>query len=147
MKALADPNIQIIGLHFSNQYLMNNVSALFDIITNRAQRDQMFDVFLKATVTNKPDIKKIQDEIAGGLKLKLDEKSIAKRATILLNNIKEKQKILKILVMFGGLYKGIDMGKVGIPYEADHNNYKILLASTSEDVLSNQMRAQRNFPV
>ena len=144
MEALTHPNTHLMGLYCSDKNAIKVTDTLLGRITRRAGRDNMFDVISKTILTKKPDVKKIQHDIACSLGLKLDEKSTFKRAIYLHDSIKKKQKILVIICE---LYKGIDLKKVGIPYGADHTGSKILLTSTSNDVLSNQMHTQKNFTV
>ena len=112
-------------------------------VSRRAKKDGLFDVIVIAIVSRKPNNRRIQDEIAEALGLKFDdEKDVAKRARRLRERILMEQKVLVIL---RDLCRSLDLDVVGIPYGADHTGCKLLLTSASEEVLSNQMHAQKIF--
>lgn len=142
MKALADPNIHIIGVFGSSHDVQD---CFLPKVRRRIDRDKVFDVVLSVTISKKANVKKIQDEIAGQLGFNFNEKSEGERADELLDRIKKENKILIILY---DLFKELDLGKVGIPFGADHRGCKILISSSSEEMfLSNPMRTHRNFIV
>ncbi|KAI9127057.1 hypothetical protein K1719_001616 [Acacia pycnantha] len=141
IEVLADANAHLIGVYGSNDELKD---VLVEKVCRRVGRDKLFDKDLTITLTKKPDVKKIQEEIASQLGFTFNNKSKDKRAHELIERLKIEQKILIIL---RDLHKGLDLGKVGIPFGADHTGCKILLTSTTEDVLSNQMHTQKNFRI
>lgn len=77
MEALADPSIHIIGIHSSSNATNG---TLLQTIRRRVHRDMVFDKVLIANVTKKPDVKRIQEQIAGQLGFNFNEKSKGKRA-------------------------------------------------------------------
>ncbi|XP_054778590.1 probable disease resistance protein At1g62630 isoform X2 [Prosopis cineraria] len=151
MKALADPNTHLIGIYGPHE---GTKHSLLELVGRRVDRDQMFDKVLTVTVTRKssyfsfamktetPDVKKIQEDIARQLGFNFNHKSTNKRAQELTDGIKKEQ---RILIELCDLFKGLDLGKIGIPYGADHPGCKLLLTSAVEGVLSNQMHTQKNF--
>ncbi|KAF7840378.1 putative disease resistance protein [Senna tora] len=141
MEALADPTTHIMGVHGSNA---ETKDTLLQRVRRRIDRDNLFDVVLTVIITKRSDIKKIQDEIASQLGVVFSEKSGSRRAIELLQRIKKEPKVLIIL---SELCKRLDLGKVGIPFGAHHRGCKILLTSTSEDLVSNQMNVQKIFSV
>lgn len=104
----------------------------------------LFDVIVTANVTKKGDENMIQEEIAGQQGFVFNDKSVYKRGSELCDRIKNKHKILIIL---SDLQKGIDLEKVGIPFDANYKGCKLLLSSASEQVLFYQMHTQKTFIV
>ncbi|KAI9121810.1 hypothetical protein K1719_007200 [Acacia pycnantha] len=141
MEVLAEPNAHLIGVYGSNHELKH---TLIEKVCRRVLRDKLFDRVLTVTVSKKPDVKKIQEEIACQLGLTFNNKSKDKRARELIERLMFEQRILIIL---SDLHKGLDLGKVGIPYGSDHRSCKILLTSPTEDLLSNHMHTQHNFNI
>ncbi|XP_054776327.1 disease resistance protein SUMM2-like [Prosopis cineraria] len=154
MKALADPNTHLIGIYGPHECTKH---ALLELVGRRVDRDQMFDKVLTVTVTRKscssfsfamktetPDVKKIQEDIARQLGFNFNHKSTNKRAQELTDGIEKEQRILIVLC---DLFKGLDLGMIGIPYGTDHPGCKLLLTSAVEEVLSNQMHTQQNFNI
>ncbi|KAK4259514.1 hypothetical protein QN277_005838 [Acacia crassicarpa] len=141
MEALADPNTHLIGVYGSDDAIKE---TLLEKVYRRVQRDKMFGMVVRASITKYPDMRKIQENIATQLGLTFNQKSKDKRALELIHRIKNEQ---SILIVLGDLCKGFELSKVGIPYGADHTGCKVLLTSTSEDVLSTHMHTQKNFMV
>ncbi|XP_028783189.1 disease resistance protein RPS5-like [Neltuma alba] len=141
MEALVDPNTHLIGVYGSHDQFKD---ALLEKVRRRVHRDKLFDMVLTATVTKKPDVKKIQEDIARQLGFSFNHKSKNERAQEIVERIKNGQ---KFLIVFCDLHKELDLSKVGIPYGPDYTGCKILLTSTTEDVLSNHMHTQKNFKV
>ncbi|XP_028755783.1 probable disease resistance protein At1g61300 [Neltuma alba] len=141
MEALADPDTHLIGVYGLDDEIKD---TLLQRVYRRIQKDNLFDLVLTATVTRKPDVKKVQDELASQLGFTFRQKSIDKRANELIHRIKKEHKILIVLC---DLYERLDLGKVGIPYGIDHTGCEILITSTTEDVLSNHMHTQKSFMV
>ncbi|XP_054776286.1 uncharacterized protein LOC129284826 [Prosopis cineraria] len=141
MEALTDPTIHLIGVYGLHDEIKD---TLLQRVRRRVQRDQLFDMVVTAAVTKYPDMRKIQEDIASQLGLAFIHVSKDKRAIELMDRIKNEQKILVVLC---NLHKGLHLGKLGIPYGANHTGCKILLTSTYEDVLSNHMHTHINFMV
>ncbi|KAJ9180012.1 hypothetical protein P3X46_008321 [Hevea brasiliensis] len=141
MATLRNESVTIIGV-----YGMGGVgkTTLLKELGRQALEDKLFDDVVMATVTQNPDVKKIQGEIADRLGLRFDEESVAGRAGHLRERLKKKKKILVIL---DDIWARLDMEEVGIPYGNAHKGCKILLASRSLDVLSTEMDAQITFAV
>ncbi|KAJ8760387.1 hypothetical protein K2173_015054 [Erythroxylum novogranatense] len=137
MSAFRDKGISIIGL-----YGMGGVgkTTLVKEVGRQALEDKLFDEVVMATVTQSPDPKKIQGEIADKLGMRFDEESIAGRAGHLRERLKKENKVLVIL---DDVWGSIDLEGIGVSC----GNCKILLASRSVDVLSTEMNTQKNFGV
>ncbi|KAL1335836.1 hypothetical protein HN51_030286 [Arachis hypogaea] len=143
---------------------------LVEKVARRVENEGLFDAVVTTTVSNKPNYRKIQDEIARSLGLRFDgentgtgvakkglrwlPKVFGSRNDKLNDEIESRARRLrprmlaeeKILVILRDVCSnGVDLEKVGIPYGIYHTGCKLLLTSASEDVLSNHMSAQRIF--
>lgn len=139
MDALTNPNINIVGVYGSSTLRKAN---LIGKISRRVKRDNLFDVIVMASATEKPDLKRIQGELGNMLGLQFDEETVVGRAKRLCDRIKKEQRILVIL---DDLWAGINLVRVGIPLENDHKGCKIVLISGCLEVLSNQMNTAIKF--
>ncbi|TXG53573.1 hypothetical protein EZV62_018829 [Acer yangbiense] len=110
--------------------------------------DKLFDVVVVAEVTEVPDIKNIQGQIADELGLKFHEESLSGRAARLHDRLKKEKRVLLVL---DNIWAKLDLEAVGIPLEEGRNDdqrqCKILLTSRSEVVLRNDMNTKKNFLV
>ncbi|XP_048321228.2 disease resistance protein At4g27190 isoform X2 [Ziziphus jujuba] len=109
-------------------------------VAKRAKDEKLFREVVMVTVSQNPNVGRIQDTIADFLGLKFDQKSDDEgRAE------KLRQRILKetenILLILDDLWNKLDLEAVGIP-----DGCKILLASRNEDVCK-QMKSQEIFPI
>ncbi|CAJ2677329.1 unnamed protein product [Trifolium pratense] len=153
MDALSDQGKNIIGLCGPDKRVQHSAKTTI----RRAERDGLFLKIVTATLTNKPDITKIQTQIGDVIGLHFDDKSdvakstrwkfgnkkritTAERATLLCGKMKELQTVLVVLYDVHGK---LDLGEIGIPFGDDHNGCKILLTSTSVEVLSEQMKVHK----
>ncbi|XP_004504267.1 disease resistance protein UNI-like [Cicer arietinum] len=138
--------------------LDKRVKCYVKIAIRRAERDELFQKIVTTTVTKKPDIIKIQTQIADAIGLTFDDKTnraestscmcfgnnkrmtTSERAHLLCAKMKELQ---TVLVVMNDLYGRLDLGAIGIPFGEDHNGCKLLLTSTSLEVLSKQMKVHK----
>jgi disease resistance protein RPS2 len=127
-------------------------------VIRRVVKDQLFQNIVTVTVTKKLDITKIQTQVGDAIGLNFDDKSdlaesnccmcfgnnkritTAERALLLCAKMKELQAVLVVLY---DLHGRLDLGEIGIPFGEDHNGCKILLTSTSVEVLSKQMKVAK----
>ncbi|PNX56993.1 CC-NBS-LRR resistance protein, partial [Trifolium pratense] len=109
-----DQGENIFGLCGPNK----RVDYFVETTIRRAERDRLFQNIVTTTVTEKPDITKIQTEIGDAIE----------RARLLFAKMKELQTVLVVLY---DLHGRLDLGEIGIPFGEDHNGCKILLTSTS----------------
>ncbi|KAK7257093.1 hypothetical protein RIF29_30819 [Crotalaria pallida] len=139
LNALKDPNIYKIGL-----YGMGGVgkSTLVKELAWKAEHDESFDKVVVATVTISPDVKKIQQQVAEKLGMKLEEQSEDVRACRLRQRIKTENNILVIL---DNIWKKIDLIEIGIPHGDDHKGCKLLLTSRDLNVLNCDMDTDKDF--
>nr|TKS12963.1 hypothetical protein D5086_0000058150 [Populus alba] len=141
MNALTTGDVNMVGV-----YGMRGMgkTVLVKEAARQAVQEKLFNQVVFATITQTPDIKKIQGQIADQLCLKFDEESEWGRAGRLRQRLKQEQKILIIL---DDLWKSLDLEAVGIPLKDEHEGCKMLLTSRVFDVLSSGMDIQKNFPI
>jgi hypothetical protein len=97
-----------------------------------AKQLKLFDKVVMTHVSQNPDFKTIQGEIADLLGLRFDEETIFGRANRLRQRIKMEKSILVIL---DNIWSMLDLKKVGIPIGNEHNGCKLLMTSRNQDVL------------
>ncbi|KAJ0024086.1 hypothetical protein Pint_06774 [Pistacia integerrima] len=146
MEALKDSNVNMVGV-----YGMAGVgkTTLVKKVAWQAEEDKLFDQVVMTTVTQTPDLKNMQDEIADQLGLIFPEQSVSGRSLRLRDRLKREKRILVIL---DDIWAKVDLDAVGIPYgdihegigqekedwkdrKEDDKRYKILLTSRDQDLL------------
>ncbi|KAH9752648.1 Disease resistance protein [Citrus sinensis] len=112
--ALIDVDVSIIGV-----YGMGGIgkTTLVKEFARRAIEDKLYDMVVFSEVTQCPDIRKIQEEIAETLGLELSEEAESRRASRLYERLKNEKKILVIL---DNIWKPLDLGTIGIPFGVEH---------------------------
>ncbi|KAL5562870.1 hypothetical protein UlMin_032617 [Ulmus minor] len=134
MEALRDPNLTMIGV-----YGMGGVgkTTLVNEVARQAKEEQCFSDVVMVTVSQKVDLKSIQNRIAEWLGLTLDGEDMSRRAIRLRDRLTQEKKILIIL---DDIWREVDLLEVGINFEAgDQKGCKILLVSRDRDVLCSLM--------
>ncbi|XP_045824016.1 disease resistance protein RPS5-like [Trifolium pratense] len=148
-----DQGENIIGLCGS----VKRVEHFAKTAIRRAERDQLFQEIITTNVTKKPDITKIQAQIGEAIGLNFDDKGVvvkstwwkfgnnkristAERAALLCAKMKELQ---PVLVVLHDVHGRLEFGEIGIPFGDDHNGCKILVTSTSVQVLSEQIKVHK----
>ncbi|XP_043807981.1 putative disease resistance protein At5g05400 [Manihot esculenta] len=128
MKALKDNKTNFIGI-----YGMGGVgkTTLVKQVVKRAQQDRLFPTIAMVVVSQTIDVKKIQDQIAESLGLKLDEVNEQNRVSRLLARLKEENKVLIIL---DDIWARLDLATVGIPLGHDHAGCKIIVTTRRKQV-------------
>ncbi|XP_039173407.1 uncharacterized protein LOC120295866 [Eucalyptus grandis] len=147
MDALANNSNSVVGV-----YGMGGIgkSTLLVDVERKIREEKSFDWVAKADVSENPDIKTIQGEIADALGLtEIKEKeTISGRARLLHDRLKdEEREKKKVLIILDNLWEGLDLNKVGIP-RGPHNNVmgcKLLLTSRDRDVLRREMGCDKAF--
>ncbi|XP_052293095.1 probable disease resistance protein At4g27220 isoform X2 [Citrus sinensis] len=128
--ALLDPDISIIGV-----YGMGGVgkTTLVKEVARRAKKGKLFDEVVFAEVSETPDIRKVQEELADQLGMKFDEGSdVPGRARRLYARLQNENKILAIL---DNIWEELDLEKVGVPSGNDCRGCKVLLTARDRHVL------------
>ncbi|KAL5786287.1 hypothetical protein ACOSQ2_008679 [Xanthoceras sorbifolium] len=157
----AKDGIYLLGEGIFQKVSYMGKTTLVKRVVGAAIEDKLFDVVVMAEVTETPDIKIIQGQIADELGLKFHEESLSGRAARLRDRLKKEK---KVLVVLDNIWAKLDLDAVGIPFgeekkestlqeeepkrrNDDQRRYKILLTSRSEVVLSNKMDVEKNFLV
>ncbi|KAJ9145935.1 hypothetical protein P3X46_028262 [Hevea brasiliensis] len=113
-------------------------------LVQRVERENLFDVVGMAVVSENPNIKKIQGDIASWLKLKLDDENELKRAGELRQGLINHGK--RILIVLDDVWRELDFEKIGLPSRGERKGHKIML--TSRNIYEcNKMGSEKNFPV
>ncbi|XP_057745250.1 disease resistance protein At4g27190-like [Arachis stenosperma] len=138
MHALRDPKVSMVGV-----YGLGGVgkTTLVEEVYHIAKENQLFDEVVMATISKTPDIKTVQEEIADQLGLRFEEVTVAGRAPRLYQRIKKEKTILLIL---DDIWEALDLKKVGIPSDGEHNGCKLLMTSRTLDLLR-QMGVKEHF--
>ncbi|XP_031270765.1 uncharacterized protein LOC116129150 [Pistacia vera] len=165
MDTLKDVNVNMIGV-----YGMGGVgkTTLVKKVAWLTKENKLFDEVAVAEVTQTPDYKKIQEQIAFDLGLEFGQESEYQRAGLLRNRIKKEK---NVLVIFDNIWTKVDLDAIGIPFgdaegernddtigihlvdaERERNDDKtrrctILLTSRRQDLLSKDMNTQKNIHV
>ncbi|GKV40195.1 hypothetical protein SLEP1_g47863 [Rubroshorea leprosula] len=144
MEAFLSPGINSIGVHGAAGV---GKTMLVEQIKAKAEEMKLFDVVVMAKVTENPDLKTIQDEIALDLGIELHNRVTREEAA---DRIKSRLTNRKVLVILDDIWERIDLEKVGIPYgnkqklkqlpgeknEEMSSEYTVLLTSRNPRVLS-----------
>ncbi|KAI8023403.1 Disease resistance protein [Camellia lanceoleosa] len=140
MKTLEDDSINMIGICG-----MGGVgkTTMVKEVEKRAKEGNMFNEVVICTVSQSPEVKKIQGEIADILQFKLEEETELGRSRRLCARLKT---IKRILVILDDVSKSIELNDIGIPFGDDHKGCKILLTSRF-DYVCDDMGAQQKFTV
>ena len=139
MLALKNPNIFMIGV-----YGMGGVgkTTLVKELAWQAENDGSFSSVVMATITDSPDVEKIQGQIVDALDMKFNKESIEGRATQLRNRIIMEKSILVIL---DDILGRLDLVEVGIPFGDDHKGCKLVVTSRDLNVLNCEMNIHKAF--
>lgn len=139
LEALKDDDVDLVGV-----YGMAGVgkTTLVKKVAEQVKAGRIFDVVVQAVVSQTPDLRKIQGEIADGLGLKLDAETDSGRADFLYERLKRETKVLVIL---DDIWERLELDDVGIPSGSDHRGCKILMTSRDRNVLSRGMVTEKVF--
>ncbi|GAY66743.1 hypothetical protein CUMW_251260 [Citrus unshiu] len=116
--ALTDVNVSIIGV-----YGMGGIgkTTLVKEFARQAREKKLFDRVVFSEVSQTPDIKKIQGEIAEKLGLELSNEAEYRRASRLYERLKNENKILVIL---DNIWKHVDLETIMIGDDVDNCKFK-----------------------
>jgi disease resistance protein RPS2 len=139
LEALKDDDVDLVGV-----YGMAGVgkTTLVKKVAEQVKAGRIFDVVVQAVVSQTPNLRKIQGEIADGLGLKLDAETDSGRADFLYERLKRETKVLVIL---DDIWERLELDDVGIPSGSDHRGCKILMTSRDRNVLSRGMVTEKVF--
>ncbi|WVZ16348.1 hypothetical protein V8G54_009330 [Vigna mungo] len=114
MKALQDSTVGMIGVYGPGGV---GKTTLVKEIANKAREKNLFEIVIIANITGNPDIKKIQEQIAGMLGMKLEEESEIARVDRIRKRLKNEKE--NTLIILDDLWGGLDFNKLGIPCNDD----------------------------
>ncbi|XP_050277819.1 disease resistance protein At4g27190-like [Quercus robur] len=141
MEALTDDNIRTIGVCGMGG---SGKTMLVGKIATQAKEDKSFERVVTVVVSQTPNLKQIQKDIAKDLELKFqDEDTDFQKAYLLRERLKKE----KILFIIDDIWNKIDLEAHGISFGDDHKGSKLLLTSRFRDVLATDMDAQEIFYV
>lgn len=128
MEGLQDDNIGIIGI-----YGLGGIgkTRLVTEIGKRAKDENLFDQVLMATVSQNPDIRRIQWTLADMLDLNFKDDADTSRANELRARLKRER---KVLVIMDDVWEGIDMDSVGVFPYSNQKGCKIVVTTRREKV-------------
>ncbi|KAL5823703.1 hypothetical protein ACOSQ4_021603 [Xanthoceras sorbifolium] len=141
LNALRNPDTNMVEV-----YGMGGVgkTTLVNEVGKQAEEQKLFVAVVFVEVSEKPDTRKIQGEIADKLGLEFREETESGRARKLCERLKKESNILLIL---DNIWKDLDLATIGVPFGNEHRGCKLLLTSRSVNVLSNDMNSSKNFSI
>ncbi|KAL7186534.1 hypothetical protein ACSBR2_028299 [Camellia fascicularis] len=133
MEALQDDRCDIVGV-----YGMGGIgkTTLVKEVGKRAKELNLFDKVLMAIVSQTPDLRKIQGQLADLLGLKFSEETEIGRAGRLYERLKKEKGVLIIL---DDIWSSINLAGVGIPRGKEHKGCKIILTTRQGHVCNTAM--------
>nr|XP_043616156.1 disease resistance protein At4g27190-like [Erigeron canadensis] len=138
MEALEDESVNIIGV-----YGMGGIgkTTFVEEVARQAETLQLFDEMVMLVVSHKPNLRKLQSDLAEMLELNLKEESELLRTARLRERL---NKVTRILIVMDDVWTPLDLRAIGIPQDNLHKGFKIILTSRSLDVC-HDMNTQRYF--
>ncbi|GMP73026.1 hypothetical protein CsSME_00030889 [Camellia sinensis var. sinensis] len=132
MEALSDNIINFIGIHGIGGV---GKTTLVTKIAKKAKLEKLFDEVVMVVVSQNPDIKRIQDQIACMLSFTrlIDQPNEIERANMLCARLKN---VKKILVILDDVWAKLNLAVVGIPFGDDHQGCKTMITTRREQVCS-----------
>ncbi|XP_030957889.1 disease resistance protein At4g27190-like [Quercus lobata] len=142
MKALRDENIPAIGVCGMGGL---GKTMLVGKVATQAKEDKLFERIVTVVVSQTPNLKQIQKDIAKQLQISefQDEDADFQKAHLLRERLKKE----KILLIIDDIWDELDLDALGISFGDDHKGSKLLLTSRFRDVLGMYMDVREIFYV
>ncbi|XP_020992207.2 probable disease resistance protein At4g27220 [Arachis duranensis] len=112
LEQLKDPTVRMVGLHGPSGV---GKTSLVKQIAKQAGDSKLFDKVVMAIVKKDPDLLKVQQDIADGLRLTFGNIGENGRATLLRKRLKQEN----TFVILDDLWDELDLNKIGIPFHDD----------------------------
>ncbi|KEH34538.1 LRR and NB-ARC domain disease resistance protein [Medicago truncatula] len=138
LDALKDDNNFITGLQGMGGTGKTTMSIE---VGKELKQSKQFTSVVDTTVSLSPDIRKIQNDIAGQLELKFDDCTESDRPKKLWKRLTNGEKILLIL---DDVWGDIDFNEIGIPYSDNHKGCRILV-TTRNLLVCNRLRCSKTI--
>lgn len=134
IEVMKNPDVKLIGL-----FGLGGVgkTTLVKQVTARVKEDRIYKLVAIATITQKPDLDKIQQEIADWLGYPFDVESTPARGTQLHARLKQEE---KVLIVLDDIWEKISLEEIGIPN--DHQGCRVFMTSRYQNVLQ-EMNVQK----
>ncbi|KAL7194572.1 hypothetical protein ACSBR1_034907 [Camellia fascicularis] len=140
METLRDDEINIIGI--CGMGGIGKTTMVKDVAI-RAKIENLFDEIVMAVVSQSPDLRNIQGQIAENLGLRLEEETLLGRSTRLHQRLAA---VKRFLIVLDDVWERIDLQDIGIPFWGKNRGCKVVLTSRSLDVCR-EMGSQKNVEV
>ncbi|KAG5232398.1 disease resistance protein [Salix suchowensis] len=153
LEALKDNDVNLVGV-----WGMPGVgkTTIVKKVAEQVKANRIFDVVVLAVVSETPDLRRIQGEIADGLGFKFEEETIRGRAERLRERLERRTKGLeketkvleretKVLVILDDIWERLELDDVGIPSGSDNRGCKILMTSRDRNALCRRMDTKKLF--
>ncbi|XP_045821573.1 disease resistance protein At4g27190-like [Trifolium pratense] len=132
LDALKDDNNYITGLQGMGG---TGKTTLAKEVGKELKQSEQFSHVIDTTVSFTPDIKKIQDDIAGSLGMKWENCSESERAIKLWRRLTNGEKILLIVDDVWDQNPPLDFEAIGIPNRDDHKGCRVLVTTRCRRML------------
>ncbi|XP_057745585.1 uncharacterized protein LOC130963493 [Arachis stenosperma] len=112
LEQLKDSTVRMVGLHGPSGV---GKTSLVKRIAKQAGDSKLFDKVVMAIVKKDPDLLKVQQDIADGLRLTFGNLGENGRATLLRKRLKQEN----TFVILDDVWDELDLNKIGIPFDDD----------------------------
>ncbi|XLS82899.1 hypothetical protein HN51_048730 [Arachis hypogaea] len=136
LEQLKDSTVRMVGLHGPSGV---GKTSLVKRIAKQAGDSKLFDTVVMAIVKKDPDLLKVQQDIADGLRLTFGNIGENGRATLLRKRLKQEN----TFVILDDLWDELDLNKIGIPFDDDDVVSSHVTSSKKEE---EEQRASENSP-
>ncbi|CDP09602.1 unnamed protein product [Coffea canephora] len=106
-------------------------TTLVKQIADQVKFEKLFDEVAMATVSQSPNMRNVQDQLAEQLGLKITKQTDLARAKRLYTRLTGRDK--RILVILDDIWKELDLKSLGIPVKGECKSLKVILTSRSSD--------------